>query len=266
MAKALMRPGDFRLRSNDRQMFANFVELAGNAGGPGINPQYYKSKGVVETPVYDVPMLWKLDFQFNGYRPVDNTYYQLSPFLPDFADPIRVTVRTALDRDKRTVTETVDLGGALAASSAGLLNYFPTKFYTGLQVGIVAEWLIPGLGTGSLRQLGVQASLVEVHGGDRDAYGNTRIAQFAATTASQVFLLPNGRRRQFYVHNYSATSLLYVAFRPTAVPPGVGAAFTFTLTPGAVYESPRDCWQGYVSGIFGTAGGATDGAMVSEGV
>lgn len=254
-----MRRGDFHLRRDDRQMFANYVVLSQGGGSdvPGLE-HTRRTAGFVETPVYDVPKLWWLSLDFQGVA----TPGPLTPWVPasiGFPNVIRVTVRQALDRDKWTTDEQFDLTGITTAVNA--TNALPKQLFEGHQIGVKVEML----GSTALAPIGVQVSLVEVTADERDPYRNTTIASFAQSGTSAIFLQPNPRRRQFFVQNWG-TSPLYVAFSYFAVAPGVGARWTMALpNRGDIYESPRDAWQGHVSGVWAGAGGAADVAMVTEG-
>jgi hypothetical protein len=256
LEKAQMRSGDFHLRRGDRQMFGNSVVLSAGAGVPGPLEKLRHSATVVATPVYDVPKLWALTLDF-----ADGISAPLTPWVPlaQGANIIRVKVTHALDRDKQTAVEQVDLGAPIFGGST---KAFPTLLYVGLQVTVSVE-IVP-VGSNSA-PLVVQASLREVTGDERDPYRSVTITAFSQSAVSALFLARNSRRRQFFVQNVG-TSPLYVAFDLFAVGPGVGAHFTYCLPNRFdVYESPRDCWQGDVAGIWSAAGGATDQALVTEG-
>jgi hypothetical protein len=256
MEKALMRVGDFHLRGDSRQLFGNSVVLSAAAGTSGPLQKLRRSASVVATPVYDEPKLWALTLEF-----ADGVSAPLSPWVPiaQGANIIRVRVIHALDRDKQTAVEQIDLG---APVFGGPIKAFPQLLYVGHQVTITVE-IVP-VGNNSA-PLVVQASLREVTGGERDPYRNAVITAFPQSNVSALFLAQNARRRQFFVQNMGSAPL-YVAFNLFAVGPGVGATFTYCLpNKFDVYESPRDCWQGDVAGIWAGAGGATDQALVTEG-
>jgi hypothetical protein len=169
-----------------------------------------------------------------------------------------VKVRQALDRDKQTTEQVFDLRAL--TNVPGAQCAVPVHFFTGQQIAVSVE----SIGN-SLAPIGVQVSLVEVTAIDEDAYRSATILAFAQSNISQNFLLPNARRRQFVVQNYGSAPL-FVAFDFFALVPGVNAHWTVALPNRYdVYESPRDCWQGYVSGVWSGAGGANDVAMVTEG-
>jgi hypothetical protein len=174
---------------------------------------------------------------------------------------VRVTVTYAIDRDKKTVVQTYDL--VALTSGANLHNALPQHLFVGHQVTVTVEILQNNL---SSTPVGTQVSLVEVINDERDAYRDTTITRFAQSAASQNFLVPNARRRQFFVQNMGTTPL-YVALSFFAVGPGATAFYTFALLDhGDVYESPRDCWQGYVSGVWESDGvDPEDQALVTEG-
>ena len=51
-----------------------------------------------------------------------------------------------------------------------------------------------------------------------------------------------------------------------AVVPGAGAHYALALPVGGIYESPRDCYQGWVSGVWTADGAAaTNQALITEG-
>jgi len=255
---AIMRPGDFHLRRGDRQLFGNYVLLSPIGGTPGPVVNARRSAAFVETPVYDAPKLWRVEVLFS--TPLSSPSSPLSPWLPAGSPMImRVRVRHALDRDKQVAEDVFDVT-PLTAVSAGGLNTFPTQVFAAQQLAVYVDHLGP-----SLQPVGVQVSAVEITADERDPYGSSIITSFAQSGASQNFLLPNARRRQFFVQNWGS-SPLYVAFSFFAGLPGVTNHWTVALpNRGDVYESPRDCWQGYVSGIWAAAGGANDQAMVTEG-
>lgn len=256
LEKAQMRPGDFHLRRGDRQLFGNYVVLSAAAGTPGPLFKLRQHATVVATPVYDVPKVWALTLDF-----ADGNGAPLSPWIPlaQGANIIRVRTSRALDRDKQTATEQVDLG---APVFGGPIKAYPTLLLIGHQVTVDVQ-IIP-VGDNSA-PLAVQASLREVTADERDPYRSVTITAFPQSNVSATFLQPNARRRQFFVQNNGAAAL-YVAFDLFAVGPGATAHYTYCLPNRFdVYESPRDCWQGYVSGIWTANGGANDQALVTEG-
>jgi hypothetical protein len=261
LQKAELRPGDFGLRRNNRQMFGNYVVLSQAGGTPGPLLNFRRSANFVATPVYDVPKLWWLEVEFETV--LSSPVAAMSPWVPAALGGavVRVTVTYAIDRDKKTVEQTYDL--AALTSGANLRNALPEHLFVGHQVTVTVEILQNNL---SSAPVGVQVSLVEVTNDERDGYRDTTITRFAQSASSQNFLLPNKRRRQFFVQNMGTTPL-YVAFSFFAVGPGATAFFTYALpNKFDVYESPRDCWQGYVSGVWDADGGAAiDQALVTEG-
>jgi hypothetical protein len=123
--------------------------------------------------------------------------------------------------------------------------------------------------------VGVQASIVEVEAGERDGYcdavvnGNGTPAgqPFPQSVVTQTFLLPNARRRQFFVQNWG-TAPLFIQFGQGANGPAGGPpSWTIALPArGDIYESMRDGWLGYVTGLWSADSiAATDFAMVTEG-
>jgi hypothetical protein len=260
LQKALMRPGDHHLRRDNRQMFGNYVELSPGGGGSTM-PNVRRSAGVCETPVYDAPKLWQVQLLFSAPKlPVP---VPLSPWVPSgLAFEVHVTLRAALDRDKAVSTEEEIL--LPIGFGAGPQRTFATRFQAAQQLGLNVECV----GTGDATQvLGVQASIVEVVAGERDPFGSAAIAEFQQGTVSQVFLVPNARRRQFFVQNWG-TAPLFVAFDLLAAGPSGGPPSWTVALPsrGDIYESPRDCWQGYVSGVWSVDSLAvSDLAMVTEG-
>jgi hypothetical protein len=258
---AKMRDGDFHLRRDDRQMFGNYVILSQAGGTPGPLQKFRRSATFVATPVYEVPKLWWLEVEFETV--LSSPVAAMSPWVPAALGGavVRVTVTYAIDRDKKTVVQTFDL--AALTSGANLRNALPEHLFVGHQVTVVVEILQNGL---SSAPVGVQVSLVEVTNDERDGYRDTTIARFDQSLASQNFLTPNKRRRQFFIQNWGSTPL-YVAFSFFAVVPGATAFYTLALpNRGDVYESPRDCWQGYVSGVWESdAADATEQALVTEG-
>jgi hypothetical protein len=262
LQKALMRKGDHHLRRDDRQMFGNYVVLSQAGGEPGPLENFRRSATFVATPVYDVPKLWWLEVEFETI--LSSPVAAMSPWVPAALGGavVRVTVTYAIDRDKQTVVEFFDL--AALTSGANAHNTLPAHLFVGHQVTVKVEILQNNL---SSAPVGTQVSLVEVTNDERDGYRDTTITRFAQSLASQNFLVPNKRRRQFFVQNWGSTPL-YVAFSFFAVGPGAAAFYTLALpNRGDIYESPRDCWQGYVSGIWEANGGvASDQALVTEGV
>lgn len=258
---AQMRRGDFHLRRDDRQLFGNYVILSSIAG-TGTLKNLRRSAMFVETPVYDVPKLWRLDVWFDGPAPFASPVLPLTPWVPAGlgVNNVRVTVRHALDRDKQTAVEVFDLQGL--TNVPGSQCAMPQRFFAGHQVGVSVECRNPVHGS----PVGVQVSLVEVTALDRDPYRNAAFGRFAQSTLSANFLLPNEKRRQFFVTNWGTTGL-YVAFDYFAVAPGLTQHYTVALpNRGDVYESPRDCYQGFVSGVWEADGGtAADTAQVTEG-
>lgn len=262
-AHAEMRHGDFHLRKDDRQLFANYVELSPGGGGTGNMARVRKSASVVETPVYSEPRLWKITVEFSGPRATPAL--PLTPWPPSLGAlySVRITTRTALDRDK-----VVDVGAEelypLDSIPVGGMQSFQGRFVHGHQVGIAAEAIGPETSTAVV---GVQVSVVPVEAGDRDAYGNAVMGEFAQLGTSQVFLRPNKRRRQFFVQNLGS-SALFVAFNEAAtIPPTSPPHRTSIVLPvGGIYESLRDTYQGFVSGVWAADGGsAEDVAIVTEG-
>ncbi len=270
LQKALMRPGDFHLRRDDRQMFGNYLEMSSLGGTVGL-ANVRRSAMVVETPVYDSARLWQINLQFSGPRATPAVLP--SPWVPALGAPfdlVKVTLRAALDRDKATVTmiETLTpLDGLLLGNGVAA---FQQRFQAGVQIGLSVEITGPN---GAV--LGVQASIVEVEAGERDPYDDAIVngngtpagTPFPQTTATQTFLLPNARRRQFFVQNWG-TAPLFIQFGQGANGPSGGPpSWTIALPArGDIYESLRDCWQGYVTGIWAAASlAATDFAMVTEG-
>jgi hypothetical protein len=268
LEKADLRPGDFGLRGNARQMFGNFVEMS-PAGGSAAMPNVRKSASVVETPVYAESKLWQIELLFSAPRAAPPV--PPAPWLPATASPFDlaiVTLRAALDRDKVTTTGTETLTPLDGLTlGQGVAAYSP-RFQAGHQVGISVELRGPGTGI-----VGVQASIVEVDAGARDGYSNAEINALNALTpfpqlaTTQIFLAPNARRRQFFVQNWG-TAPLFVQFGQAANGPAGGPPTWTVALPsrGDIYESPRDCWLGYVSGRWSLASvAATDFAMVTEG-
>jgi hypothetical protein len=268
MQKAAMRPGDFHLRADARQLFGNYVELS-PAGGQGALKNVRKAASVVETPVYSEPRLWKISVLFGGPRAVPAL--PLTPWVPALGAifGVTVTVRTALDRDKAvgiTQEDLVPLDAHMLGADTP--SAFKERFIHGHQVGITVET------TGSIafpaaltRTLGVQVSIVPVDSGDRDPYGNSFVQQFAQSNVSQLFLAPNQERRQVYVQNWGTTPL-YLAFGDAAAAPGGSSPECSIILPGKgdVWESLRDVWQGAIAGVWDLAGSvASDTALVTEG-
>ena len=255
LEKAAMRAGDFRLRRADRQMFGNLVTLS-SAGGTTALAKIRRSATFVETPVYDVPKLWRLAVEFETLLSVP--VHPLSPWLPPMSTTTaRVTVRRALDRDKGVAIETFDL--LPLTNGPNTQSALPTELFEGHQVGVTVE-ILPG---GSSGPINVQVSLVETTTEDRDPPRNSTIVTFVQSVASQNFLAPNKRRRKFIVQNWG-TSPLYVAYDFFAVVPGIGARFSVALpNQGDIHEGYRDDWQGYVSGVW-TADDADGIAAVTE--
>ena len=243
---AEMRAGDFRLRRDDRQMFGNYVVLSAGAGTPGPLAKLRRSAMFVETPVYDVPKFWKLDVSFESQDSLPAV--PLSPWVPSAqgGNTVRVTVRHAIDRDKRTTIEMFDLRALQNAPN--LQAALPQRFFAGHQLAVSVEVI-----GSSLAPMGTQVSLVELTAIDRDPSRNADIRAFAQSGTSANFLAPNEKRRQFFIQN-EGTSTLYVAFDFFAIGPGALAHYTIALPVGGIYESPRDCFQGYVSGIWAGAG------------
>lgn len=245
---AQMRPGDFHLRRDDRQLFGNYVVMSAGAGIGGTPlAKLRRSAMFVETPVYDVPKFWKLDILFE--TPGSSPAYPLAPWVPPSlsGNTVRVTVRHALDRDKRTAIEVFDLRAL--ENAPNLQTALPERFFAGHQIAVSVEVL-----GNSFTPMGVQVSLCELTAIDRDPYRNANILAFAQSNTSANFLLPNQKRRQFFVQNMG-TAPLYVAFDFFAFPPGATAHYTVALlSQGDIYESPRDCFQGFVSGVWSANG------------
>ena len=260
LSKAAMRPGDFHLRRDDRQMFGNYVELSPLGGTEDLR-NVRRSAMFVETPVYQEPRLWRLELLFSGPRQVPPS--PLTPWVPQNMNvALQVTLRAALDRDKATETTKTILTSPNGAAAFPLIlqHAFPKRYQAGHQIGVSVE----ALGSNP-DVIGVQASLVEVSAA-RDAYGDAPfMAQFAQSSVSQLFLPANALRRQFFVQNMGDTPL-YVAFDLAAAGPSGGPPrWTFALIGvGDAYESPVDGYQGPVSGVWDSDGG-TLGAMVTEG-
>lgn len=269
LQRANVRPGDFHLRSDSRQMFGNYVQLS-PLGGSGTVPNLRRSASVVETPVYSEPKLWQIALAFDAGV---NGTIALSPWVPSQGTSysVVVKVRAALDRDKNVATDAVTLLPAdnLPAALGGL-GAFPERFQAAHQLGVNVEVI----GTTDV-VLGVQASVVAVDAGERDAYGNaernllgTPAGQpYQQSNVTQQFLAANANRRQFFVVNWG-TAPLFVQFGQLASGPAGGPpSFAFALpSRGDVYESPRDCWQGDVSGVWSVdSADAGDFAMVTEG-
>jgi hypothetical protein len=245
-----MRPGDFHLRRDDRQLFGNFVKLSALGGGVSLT-NVRRSASFVETPTYEAPKFWRIEALFALPGGL------LTPFVPVTGGnfTLRVTIRRALDRDKQTTTDVYDL----VSLTNGIQNFLPVKLVSAQQLGINAE-LIGTAGT----TIAVQISVVE-DTGERDAYGNATLTRVAQSTTSAVFLQPNGLRRQFFVQNWGS-SPLYISFlQVTTTPGGSQPLWTVALpNQGDIYESFRDCWQGFVSGAWDDDD--ADGyAMVTEG-
>jgi hypothetical protein len=258
---AEMRRGDFHLRRDDRQMFGNFVTLSAAGGEEGPLSKMRRSASVVATPVYDVPKFWWLTVEFADHGPPQGP---LTPWVPTSqgSNLIRVKVIQALDRDKQTAVEVFDLQEPIL-SPAGSLHCLPRRLFAGHQITVTAEVIPVGNNSGPID---VQVSLSECTANERDAYGSAATYRFAQSDSSQIFLAQNPARRQFFVQNMG-TSALYVAFHTFAVGPGLTALFTYALPNfGDVYESPRDGYQGTVSGVWATDGAADeDQALVTEG-
>lgn len=270
LQKAAMRAGDFHLRSDRRQMFGNYVELSPIGGQGGVLSKARRSAMLVATPVYDEPKIWEIEILFSAPR---GTILGVSDPLPPtpwiangFNFTAVVTILSAIDRDKQTQTErflVVPIGN-------GAQNTFPIRFRHAHQLSVSVELI----GTTS-QLMGVQASVAAVDVGDRDAFGSAAInalgtpaaTPFPQSIVTQLFLPTNALRRQFFVQNWG-TAPLFVQFGASASSPSGGPpSWTFALpSRGDVYESPRDCWQGEVSGVWSTASAAiTDFAMVTEG-
>jgi hypothetical protein len=256
--KAEMTRGDFHLRRDDRQMFGNFVVLSSGGGEGGPFAKIRRSATFVETPVYEVPKFWKLDIQFETLE--SGPPFPLSPWVPPSlgGNIVKVTVRQALDRDKRTV-ETVFNLRALE-NAPNLQCALPERFFAGHQIAVTIE----SIGS-SITPMGVQVSLVELTTIDSAPYRNADVRAFAQSATTANFLTPNKLRRQFFVQN-EGTLPLYLAFDFFAIVPGALAHYTVALPVGGIYESPRDCFQGFVSGVW-TAPGTlpTHQAAVTEG-
>lgn len=251
LEKAHLRHGDFHLRDDGRRMFGNATTLGAGRGQRA-------STGVVETPIYDEPRLWRLEVLFRLAGVGDYT-----PWLPSGAPQVVVTARRALDRDK-AVAQTSETLTPIDYSPS-LPSAFNARYLHGTQVGVnVALVDQPDANTPAIDVL---VSIVPVDGGARDGYGNGAIFRFAADTTSQLLLPANAARRQFFVQNM-ATSPLYIALDTQAAGPAdVDPRFSIALlNVGDIYESPRDCYLGPVAGVWAAvAAAASDVAMVTEG-
>jgi hypothetical protein len=196
----------------------------------------------------------------------------MSPWVPALGSTfaVVVTLRAALDRDKATPTVVETLTPLDLLLLGNGISAFQQRFQAGVQVGVGVEITGPGAAV-----VGVQASIVEVEAGERDGYcdavvnGNGTPAgqPFPQSVVTQTFLLPNARRRQFFVQNWG-TAPLFIQFGQGANGPAGGPpSWTIALPArGDIYESMRDGWLGYVTGLWSADSiAATDFAMVTEG-
>jgi hypothetical protein len=262
MQKAQLRKGDFHLRTDHRQLYGNYVELSPHGGAVGFE-RNRRATMVVDTPVFDEPRMWEIDLQFSAPRGVlPGPLIPPSgptPWVPGgFNFDVNVTVTAALDRDKVVSTQNF----TLRPLGFGEPNRLPIRFQNAHQLSISVSLGDPGAGAAGDQVLGVQGSAWPVDTSTRDAFGNAVQANFLQSAVSAVFLTPNALRRQFFVQNWGDTPL-YLAFDSLA--DATTSSFTFALpNHGDVYESPRDCWQGYVAGVWDADALLPNVALVTE--
>lgn len=245
---AELRPGDFHLRRDDRQLFGNVVQL-GSTGGNTTR----LSAMFVDTPTYPEPRLWQLEMRVKGGAMGDGGSI-FSPILPNLgAYALIVTVARALDRDKGVATDVY----RLEPSSSGSINALPIAFAQAQRLGIHVAFEGTGLVT-------VEFNATPVHSGERDPWFSTFINRVPQDDASQTFLAENQNRRQWFVQN-QGTGPLYVCLGSVAANPAAASPrWTFVLPVGTMYEGWKDGYVGPISGVWDTIDAAAY-AMVTEG-
>lgn len=212
----------------------------------------------VRTPIFKVPVVFVIEWRFAANNNPD------APWSPvntnTLVGPITVRIQRGID----------ELGGVDDDLFTGVGLSLPTKVIghslsiaLATSAGHLASVItINAAVADDVDQVSTRGGIAGALGG----YNTANITRVAAAAADTLLLSRNPIRRQFIVHNGSATQNLAVLFSSGVASLAAGAEnYSVLLVPGETYESPIGGYMGEVRGIWAAADAGGE-ALVTEGI